>query len=46
MANYSLETVEKLFKLHEMDSIHPSKHSILKNRSIFYSEIENNVLPS
>ena len=39
-----VKTVEKLFKLHVVDGIYPSKRSILKNYSMFYSEIENNVL--
>ena len=44
MTNDLLGIVEKLFKLHVMDSIHSSKRSILKICSMFYFEIENNVL--
>ena len=40
------KTVEKLFKLHVMDDIHPSKCSILNNYSTFYSKFENSVLQS
>ena len=39
-----LEPVEKLSK-HVVEGICPSKRTILKNYSMFYSEIENNVLP-
>ena len=42
MRNDSLKTVEKLFKLHAVDGIYPSKCSTLKNQSTFYSDIENN----
>ena len=42
MTNDSL----KQFKLHVMDDIHPSKCSILKNYSTFYSKFENSVLQS
>ena len=42
----SLKTVEKLFKLHVVDGIHPSEGYILKNYWMFYSEIENNILQS
>ena len=38
-----VKTVEKLFEFHILDSIQPSKNPILKNYSMFYSEIENNV---
>ena len=31
MTNDLLETVEKVVKLHVVDSIHPSQHSTLKN---------------
>ena len=42
----SLFTINiKLFK-HVVEGIYPSKRSILKNSSMFYSEIENNVLQS
>ena len=40
------KTVEKLFKLHLMEDIHPSKCSILNNYSTFYSKFENSVLQS
>ena len=39
-----LEPVEKLSK-HVVEGICPSKRTILKNYSMFYSEIENSVLP-
>ena len=46
MTNDLLETIEKLFRLHVEDGIHPSKRSFLKNCSMFYCETENNVLQS
>ena len=42
MANDLLKTVEKLFKLHVVDVIHPS--SIIDSEKLLYSETENNVL--
>ena len=46
MTNDYLKTVEKLFKLHIVNGIHPLKDSILKSYSMFYSGIKNNVLQS
>ena len=46
MTNDSLETVEKLFKLHLVDCMHLSKRLIWKNWLMVYSEIKNNVLQS
>ena len=42
MANDLLKSVEKLFKLHVVDVIHPS--SIIDSEKLLYSETENNVL--
>ena len=44
--NDSLKTVEELFKLHAVDDVDPRKLTILKNYSVSFSEIENNVLQS
>ena len=41
-----LKTVEISFELHVEGSFDPSKGAILKNDSMFYSDIENNVLQS
>ena len=38
--------VEKLVKTHILDDFLPSKHAIVKNYSMLYSDIENNVLQS
>ena len=39
MTNDSLNTIQKLFKLHAVDAIHPSKRTILKFYSVLYHEI-------
>ena len=46
MTKQLIKTVEKFFKLHVVGSFDPSKDNILKNYSMFYFEIENNVLES
>ena len=39
-----IKIVEKLFELNIENRIHPAKHIILKNYSMFYSEMENSVI--
>ena len=39
MTNDLLNTIQKLFKLHAVDGIHPSKRTILKFYSVLYHEI-------
>ena len=41
-----LKTAEKLFELHIFDSICPSNCAILKNCTMFYPEIQSDVLQS
>lgn len=38
MTKKLVKTVEKLFQLHIVNDIHPSKGDILKNDAIYYSE--------
>ena len=38
-----VKTVKKLFEFHFVDGIHPSKYPILKNYSVFYFVIGNNI---
>ena len=38
MTKKLVKTVEKLFQLHIVNDIHPSKGDILKNNAIYYSE--------
>ena len=41
-----VKTVDIFFELHVVGSFDPSKGAILKNYSVFYSKIEDNVLHS